>query len=129
MLKSLQPSVQLAGRGVFLIALVLMVVLCISIVRARPKGSLVAGILLAIYSAGILLNTILLGPIAHVLTLRAIIFLLSTVMLNILAITGIFKLNRKKSTEQSVPGYDPQLVAMQSLLLAAKVYSIAVGRA
>ena len=31
--------------------------------------------------------------------------------------------------EQRVPGYDPQLVAMQSLFLAAKAYSTPVGRA
>ena len=35
----------------------------------------------------------------------------------------------KQEAEQSVAVYDPQLVAMQSLLLAAIVYSTAVGRA
>jgi hypothetical protein len=37
--------------------------------------------------------------------------------------------DRGNESEQSVPGYDPQLVAMQSLSLAAKVYTLAVGRA
>ena len=32
-------------------------------------------------------------------------------------------------TEQAVPGYDPQVVAMRWSFLAAKVYSTAVGRA
>ena len=34
-----------------------------------------------------------------------------------------------KQGQQAVAVYDPQLVAMQSLMLAAIVYSTAVGRA
>ena len=37
--------------------------------------------------------------------------------------------NEEDSVQQAVPGYDPQVVAMQSLLLAAIVYSTVVGRA
>ena len=37
--------------------------------------------------------------------------------------------NEENSVQQAVPGYDPQVVAMQSLSLAAKVYTSAVGRA
>ena len=37
--------------------------------------------------------------------------------------------NEENSVQQAVPGYDPQVVAMQWPFLAAKVYSTAVGRA
>ena len=37
------------------------------------------------------------------------------------------KSQKNESIEQGVAGYDPQAVAMQSLSLAAKVYSTACG--
>ena len=37
--------------------------------------------------------------------------------------------DKDRDVQQAVPGYDPQLVAMHTLPLAAIVFSTAVGRA
>ena len=41
----------------------------------------------------------------------------------------LFGSNEQRISQQGVPVYDPQLVAMQWPFLSAKVYSTAAGRA
>lgn len=100
--QSPQPHLQALSAALSLLALALIVFLAISIIQSKRRPSLAATILLGVFSVGILLNIILLGPVAHKLNMRAIVFLVTVVALNFASICGILSLYRNNGPQPAL---------------------------
>lgn len=99
-IKAPQLHLQALSAAIFLLALALIVLLAISIIRSKRRPSLAAAVLLGVFSVGILLNIVLLGPIAHKLNMRATVLLVSVVALNCASIWGIVALTSTRTPNQ-----------------------------